>query len=185
MKLADIHVDRLAVVYYPDPVLRKVCVEISEFDGQLEAVGRRMLELMRSDRGIGLAGPQVGLLLRLFVCNVTGDPKDDMICVNPRLADFDGGAEMSEGCLSLPDVTVPVRRPESVTIHALDGAGRPFTRVADGLLGRVWQHETDHLDARMIIDYMSTEAELANRRALKQLEQDYRRSSARKPARRR
>ncbi|UCG15710.1 MAG: peptide deformylase [Phycisphaerales bacterium] len=182
MRLSEIRLDRLRIHAYPDPVLRKACAEITEFGPPLEALAGRMLELMREDRGVGLAGPQVGLLVRIFVCNATGDPKDDMVCVNPRLSDFEGGAELEEGCLSLPDVTVPVRRPEAVTIAAMGADGRPFTRRSNDLWARVWQHETDHLDARMIIDYMSTESALANQRVLKQLEQEYRRRTKRKPA---
>lgn len=182
MKLSAIQLDQLRIVKYPDPVLRKVCAGITEFGPELEALGRRMLELMRQNRGIGLAGPQVGLLLRLFVCNTTGEPEDDMIWVNPTLSEFAGGEEADEGCLSLPEVTVPVRRPAMVTITARDPAGHPIVRRLDGLNARVWQHETDHLDGRLIIDYMSTESEFANRRVLKQLESEYRPRPTRKLA---
>jgi peptide deformylase len=182
MKLSSIQLGRLRIVKYPDPVLRQVCAEVTEFGPALEALGRRMLELMRQDRGVGLAGPQVGLLLRLFVCNTTGEPEDDMIWVNPKLSDFEGGEEANEGCLSLPEVTVPVRRPALVTITARDAAGREIVRRGEGLTARVWQHETDHLDGRLIIDYMSTESEFANRRALKELESEYRPRRGRKLA---
>ena len=185
MKLSDLRLDRLRIHEYPEPVLRQTCAEITEFGQPLEALAGRMLELMRSDRGVGLAGPQVGLPIRIFVCNATGDPKDDMVFVNPKLSDFEGGAEVEEGCLSLPDVTVPVRRPEAVTITAVDTTGQPFSRRSNDLWARIWQHETDHLDARMIIDYMSTESALANQRVLKQLEQEYRRRAKQKPAGRR
>jgi peptide deformylase len=182
MKLAAIQLDQLRIVKYPDPVLRQVCAEITEFGPGLEALGRRMLELMRQNRGIGLAGPQVGLLLRLFVCNTTGEPEDDRIWVNPKLSDFEGGEEANEGCLSLPEVTVPVRRPARVTITARDPAGREIVRRGEGLNARVWQHETDHLVGRLIIDSMSTESEFANRQALKQLESEYRPRRERKLA---
>lgn len=183
MRLVDIDIKKLRIVEYPDPVLRKVSVEIDALGPPLEALAQRMLELMREGRGIGLAGPQVGLALRIFVCNTTDDPANDMVCVNPTLADFEGGAEMEEGCLSLPEINVPVRRPEGVTLSALDAHGHPFIRRSNDLWARVWQHETDHLDARLIIDYMSTEAAMSNRRALKQLEQQYQRLAKRKPLR--
>jgi peptide deformylase len=183
MKLAAINLDQLRIVEYPDPILRKVSVEIGEFGPHLDALAHRMLGIMRDGRGIGLAGPQVGLPLRIFVCNITDDPANDMVCVNPSLSDFDGGAEMEEGCLSLPEIGVPVRRPQAATINALDAHGRPFSRRADDLWARVWQHEYDHLDARLIIDYMSTESAMSNRRTLKQLEQDYQRRTQRKPQR--
>lgn len=182
MKISDIQIDRLRIVEYPEPVLRKTCWEVTEFGPKLEALCRKMLEIMRADRGIGLAGPQVGLPLRLFVCNTTADPANDLICVNPALEDFEGGDDLEEGCLSLPEVAVPVRRPGSVTLRAVDPHGNPFTQRSSDLLARVWQHENDHLDGRMIIDYMSTESALANRRALKLMEENYRRRTRRRTA---
>ncbi len=182
MRIADIPIDRLRIIEYPEPVLRTTCREVTEFGPDLEALCRRILELMRADRGIGLAAPQVGLPLRFFVCNVTDDPANDLICVNPVLEDFEGADELEEGCLSLPEVAVPVRRAGAVTLRAVDPHGNPFTQRSTGLLARVWQHENDHLDGRMIIDYMSTESALVNRRALKRMEENYRRRARRKTA---
>jgi len=143
-----------------------------------------MLELMRDGKGVGLAGPQVGLPLRLFVCNTTGNPQDNRVYVNPELSDLEGNAEAGEGCLSLPEVTVPMRRAESVTMTACDTDGQEFRVTGTDLEARVWQHEHDHLDGRLIIDNMPTSAELANRRILKQLEQDYRARKKKQAARR-
>ncbi len=164
---------RLAIVSYPEPVLRKKCAAIEVFDGRLSDLVARMLELMKAARGVGLAAPQVGIPIRLFVYNLTGEPGDDGVCVNPELSEPDGAAEMEEGCLSIAGVDVPMRRAAAVTLRACDAAGRPWQTRAEDLLARVFQHETDHLDGRLIIDNMSEAVRIQNRRAIKLLEDEY------------
>ncbi len=168
-----VNAEKLKIICYPDPRLRKHCEPVAAFDASLAAMARRMLELMRSADGVGLAAPQVGVLVRLFVCNVTGDPKDDMIFVNPQLADLDGAAMGEEGCLSIPDVTVSVRRAARCRMMAHSLEGDAFAMEGVDLAARVWQHETDHLEGRLIVDRMSEADKIANRRVLKKLEQDY------------
>ncbi len=165
--------DKLGITFYPDPILKKVCAPVATFGPDLTALADRLLTLMREGRGIGLAAPQVGILIRLFVCNATGEPGDDYICVNPRFAQLEGAEEKEEGCLSLPGVTVNMRRATRAVIDAFDTDGRPFQKTATDLVARIWQHEADHLDGRMITDNMSTTDEIVNRRAIKQLEADF------------
>jgi len=165
---------RLRIVHYPDPVLKKRAVEVSKFDAEIAALAERMLELMREAKGVGLAAPQVGVGLRMFVCNPTGEPGDDLICVNPRLTGMFGGEEREEGCLSIPGITVTMRRATQVVMEAFDVHGKPFQLTGTEIRARVWQHEMDHLDGRLIIDNMSSIDEIANRRALKQLQDHYR-----------
>lgn len=167
--------DRLTIVHYPDPVLRKRCREVTVFDERLAALAGRMLELMRAHNGVGLAAPQVGVPIRMFVFNASGEADGDGVCVNPTLHDGEGAEEMLEGCLSLPNVEVPIRRAVSVTLRGQDAAGAVFESAGAGLLARVWQHEVDHLNGRLIIDGMSEAERIANRKALKQLEAKTRR----------
>lgn len=162
----------LRIVFYPDPVLKKRCAPVTEFDGKLETMARRMLELMHDGKGIGLAAPQVGVPVRMFVCNPTGEPPDDRVYVNPSFAELTGAAEMEEGCLSIPGALVTMRRAKHAVMRAFDLAGHPIEVTGDDLRARVWQHESDHLDGRLIIDNMSPTDEIANRRALKQLKGD-------------
>jgi peptide deformylase len=109
-----------------------------------------MLELMRASRGIGLAAPQVGLSVRLFVADIGDGP----VCVvNPTIAPVASRDRMAEGCLSLPDVTVEVERASAIEVHGFDAAGKALHFAARGLLARVLQHELDHLDGILIIDY--------------------------------
>lgn len=163
----------LSLVYYPHPVLRKRCRPIERFDASLAALAARMFDIMREERGIGLAAPQVGLSVQMFVCNATGEPEGDMICVNPVLLDPEGVAEGDEGCLSIPDVSVPMRRATRITLKAFDATGRSFQLTGEALLARVWQHEYDHLLGRLIVDSMNDAVRIENRRAIKQLEDDF------------
>lgn len=142
-----------------------------------------MIELMFEAEGIGLAAPQIGLNWRLFVAHVPAneerstesDPPtataEPVVYINPVLSDPKGElVAYEEGCLSLPDITGEVMRPEHITISATDLEGQRFTRTAGGLLARCWQHEFDHLEGVLIIDRMTQMSRLKNRTAVKRLE---------------
>jgi peptide deformylase len=162
---------KLEIVTYPNPALRAAASPIESIDDTVRAGAARMLELMHRAEGAGLAAPQVGLPWRMFV---TGgrEEQPDRVYVNPRIDMHNGDLEVRpEGCLSLPGVTVDVRRPVTATITAQDLDGREFTLTASDLPARVWQHEIDHLDGILIIDKMSPMDRLASRRILKELEQ--------------
>ncbi len=167
----------LKIVLYPDPVLRQPCAPIERVDAPVTALAARMLELMHEAEGIGLAAPQVGVPVRLFVCNPTGKEGEDAVYVNPHLVEAHGADEKEEGCLSLPGVHVVMRRATRVVLEALDEKGSAVRKEGTELEARVWQHEIDHLDGRLIIDAMSPSDEIANRRALRQLEERYARAT--------
>ena len=170
----DVDIDGLHIVFYPHPSLRVKAKDIEQVDDTVRAVAAKMLELMHEARGIGLAAPQVNLPWRLFVANVPDQTDGDRVYINPVLTDPQGPVEREEeGCLSLPDIRGDITRPGGITITALDLEGREFTETADDLLARCWQHETDHLDGKLIIDRMNRMDRLANRRKIKQLELDY------------
>jgi peptide deformylase len=179
LRLNSIDPTKFEVVIYPDPALRRAAKPLDRFDGELAAVAHRMLHLMRQHKGVGLAAPQVGQSIRLFVCNVTGQPGDDLVCINPELLDLAGDAVAEEGCLSLPEVTVTKHRAESCRLRAMDLSGAWFERSGSGLAARCWQHELDHLNGRLIIDNMSEADRIANRRALKELESSRKKAAAR------
>lgn len=176
----------LYLVEYPDPVLRQKAKPIADVSPQWRAIAERMLDIMDDERGIGLAGPQVGLAWRIFVLDVPAvesgedarSPKDNpptatdgpMVFINPTLK-LEGPVEpYEEGCLSLPDIRGDVLRPPVVTVTALDEHGKQFTLRAGGLLARCIQHETDHLDGVLIIDKMTQGSRMKNRKAIKDLE---------------
>ena len=169
----SVELRNVAIVHYPNPCLRQVCKPITEFDDDLAALADRMLELMHSGRGVGLAGPQVGVLTRMFVMSTTGEKKDDLVFVNPEIRDMHGSREAEEGCLSLPEVYAQVRRAARCRIVAQDLSGAPLEMEGEDLLCRVWQHETDHLNGVLILDRMGPGDKIATKKKLKELEATY------------
>lgn len=163
----------LHIIHYPDPRLRKTCAPINEFNDDLRALVERMYALMETGRGVGLAGPQVGVTQRLFVMNETGAPDDNRVFINPVIRDGHGSAEAEEGCLSLPGINVNVRRAQTCRVSAQDINGERFELEAEDLVARICQHETDHLNGVMIIDRMGPSDRIATRQTLKALEQQY------------
>ena len=163
-------VSRLEIAQYPDPALRTVARPIDPIDDTVRDVAARMLALMQEVEGAGLAAPQVGLSWRMFVTRAD-DEHPQRVFINPGNPKLDGEMELhAEGCLSLPGLTVDVRRPALVTVTTLDLEGREFTITATGLMARIWQHEHDHLNGVLIIDKMTPMDRIANRRLLKELE---------------
>lgn len=162
---------RRRLVLYPDPVLRRRADPVIAFDDSLRELLADLRILMKQHHGAGIAAPQAGASLRVFLTGSEDPDAEPVAFVNPRLHDFAGeGVAASEGCLSLPHIEGEVLRPKEVSITAFDAEGREFTLRSDGFLARVWQHEMDHLEGVLIIDRMRTLDRLANRRAVKELE---------------
>ncbi|MDX2199883.1 MAG: peptide deformylase [Phycisphaerae bacterium] len=163
----------LGMLHYPDPRLRRVAKPVEDFGPWLDALIARMFEIMRDHKGVGLAAPQVGVDLRLFVMNATGEAVDDRVYLNPKLDQRSGWAEAEEGCLSLPGINVQVRRSVKCRLIAQDRNGKPIEAISSGFVSRIWQHEIDHLDGVMIIDKMAPSEAIAVRKVLRSLEADY------------
>ena len=162
---------KLQIVKYPDPVLRKKTQEIDPKLPLVQAVAARMIDLMHEASGVGLAAPQVGLPWRMFVTSYSGEPGDEQVFINPVLRDPSREVELvDEGCLSLPGVRVTMRRPRGITIQATSLEGEPFALASEDFPARVWQHEYDHLEGVLIIDRMSAVDVRANKRAIRELE---------------
>ncbi len=165
--------EELKIILYPDPRLKKQSRRVTEFDEKLKALTARMFELMREAKGVGLAAPQVGENIRLFVMNPTGEPADDQIYVNPELSEAEDSEEGEEGCLSLPKVTVNIVRDRAIKMKAQDLQGKPIEKSATGYIARIWQHEFDHLNGILLTDRMGAVAKLTHRKTLKELEEQY------------
>ena len=146
---------------------------MTAFDGALTALVERMLALMETGKGVGLAAPQVGVTQRLLVMNPTGEPGATQVLVNPAIHDAHGSAEAEEGCLSLPGVNVQVRRAQRCRVTAQDLQGRPIELELQDLPARVCQHETDHLNGVLIIDRMGPSDRMATRKILRALEDQF------------
>ncbi len=181
---------KLRIELYPTEVLKTKAQPV-ELNNETRAIGLRMIDLMHGAQGIGLAAPQVGLSLRMFVAHVPTDPDLDpseldpvipiscdtpQVFLNPAITEFSKDLEpYEEGCLSLPGITGEVSRPSTVTMEATDLEGNSVTLKASGLLARCWQHEIDHLDGVLILDKMAQMSRLKNRGRIKQMEKAARR----------
>ena len=164
----------LQILRYPHPVLSESAREVDVFDDELRNLAARMIETMYEAEGVGLAAPQVGHSIRLFVADPRDSPEPDpVVFVNPRL-ELDGGLEIfEEGCLSIPEIRINVRRPGTARIFASDLDGQPFSLESDGFAARVWQHEFDHLEGRLIVHRMNPRDRLVHRRALKEMRAEF------------
>ena len=165
--------DDLKIIDYPDPRLRKASSAVKSIDASLKALAERMLQLMREHRGVGLAAPQVGVNIRLFVMNHSGDPKDDRVFVNPELTEAEGAEEAEEGCLSLPGINARIVRDKTIRLRATDLEGNLIDQVESGYIARIWQHEFDHLNGTLIIDRMGSVAKMAAKKTLRELEEKF------------
>lgn len=134
---------------FPAAVLRRKAEAFDLFGASAETIAAAMLALMRRKHGIGLAAPQVGLSVRLLVADIGDGP---VILANPELVPLPRKETATEGCLSLPGISVEVERALAVEVAAVNLSGQPMHFLARGLLARVLQHEVDHLDGTLIID---------------------------------
>ena len=149
---------QLAIITIPDPILRQVATKVERVDDTLRRLADDMLDTMYNAPGIGLAAPQVGVSRRLVVLDVSerDGEKRPLVLINPVLTRLsDERRVYEEGCLSIPDVKVEIERPAALTMCYLDRDGKPQELAADGLLATAIQHEIDHLDGRLIIDFLS------------------------------
>jgi peptide deformylase len=148
----------LPIVTIPDPILRQVSDPVEEVDGAVRKLIDDMLETMYAAPGIGLAAVQVGIPRRLLVLDVAdeGEDKKPLALINPEIVALGSTTRVyEEGCLSIPDVRVDIERPETVTVRYIDRDGKQQELAADGLLATAIQHELDHLDGHLIIDFLS------------------------------
>jgi len=175
-------VPTMEIVLYPDPFLNKKCRFVTPDEiksgvagkWNLEELFTRMSATMYAAEGIGLAAPQVGEGLRLFVYDISPDRNEPQIVINPVLSKMRGTIVEEEGCLSIPRVRAKVKRSNELQLDGVDLKGEAVSIHADDLLGRVFQHETDHLDGVLFIKHLGMASRLMVRRALTELEEDYR-----------
>lgn len=144
------------ILIYPDPILRKRCKPVVEFDKNLEDLVNDMAETMYDASGIGLAAIQINVLKRVIVMDLSESRDQLQVFVNPEIIDLEQGMrEFEEGCLSVPGFFVPVSRPARVLVKAQNVQGNHFEVTADDVLSVCIQHELDHLDGKVFVDYLS------------------------------
>ncbi|MDA8884629.1 peptide deformylase [Gammaproteobacteria bacterium] len=147
----------LKILKYPDPRLRTVAENIILFDKSLKNLSKDMLETMYAENGIGLAATQVDIHTRLIVMDISDDRNEPMIFVNPVVTVLDNKSLVpcEEGCLSIPGASVEVSRPDKIKLNWLDLSGKDHESFPEGLLAVCIQHEIDHLQGKLLVDYLS------------------------------
>ena len=172
----DIHLitpmTKLAILEYPDPRLRTTAEAIAIVDDAVRQLADDMLETMYAAKGVGLAASQVDVHRRLLVLDVSDTRDQPLVLINPEILAAEGRAPGEEGCLSLPGIYDKLERAERIKVRALDRNGMPFELEADGMLAVCIQHEMDHLDGKLFVDYLSElKRQLIRRRLQKERKQ--------------
>jgi peptide deformylase len=163
----------LKILIFPDPRLRTKAVPVEAVDDSIRVLVDNMLETMYAAPGIGLAATQVDVHKRVLVLDVS-ESKDEPQCfINPELLEQEGSCMAEEGCLSVPEVTEEVERAERIRVQALGADGKPFELEAEGLLAVCIQHEMDHLEGKLFVDYLSElKRQRIKKKAVKARKQD-------------
>jgi peptide deformylase len=143
------------ILHYPDPRLRQVAKPVEAVDDQIGRLVDDMTETMYAAPGIGLAAVQINVALRVVVIDVSETRDQLQVFINPQILEKDGSQVFEEGCLSVPGIFDEVERAKHIRVRALNRDGDPFELEADGLLATCIQHEIDHLDGRVFVDYLS------------------------------
>lgn len=161
----------LDILHFPDPRLRNKARPVEHVDDALRRLVRDMFETMYQAPGIGLAAVQINDPRRVVVIDISEQHDQPLCLINPEILERDGVEEMDEGCLSVPGIYEKVQRADRVRVRALDQQGEPFELEAEGLLAVCIQHEIDHLEGKLFVDYLS---KLKRQRIRKKLEKESR-----------
>lgn len=165
-----------AILEFPDPRLRTRAQPVTRFDAELHRVIDDMLETMYTAPGIGLAATQVDVHLRLIVIDISADRNDPFILINPEILAREGEIATEEGCLSVPGYFDEVTRASKIRVGARDRDGNVFERDCEDVLAVCVQHEMDHIDGKLFVDYLSS---LKRERVRKKLEKERKERAAR------
>ncbi len=162
----------LTILEFPDERLRKKAKPVESVDLQTRQLIDDMLETMYAAPGIGLAATQVNVRKRILVLDISEEKNTPLALINPELLRKEGEEESDEGCLSVPGVFEKVKRAEKIRVRALDGDGNSFEMDAEGLLAVCIQHEIDHLEGKLFVDYLSPlKRQLARKKVKKEQRQ--------------
>lgn len=164
----------MEVVHYGDPILRKKCKAVNDFKN-LEGLINDMFDTMYEENGIGLAANQVGVDLNLFIIDISDieeEGENIHVFINGKILESSGESWFEEGCLSIPDVRLDVKRPETITFKYKDRSGNEHVKEFNGLLARAIQHEVDHLNGVFIVDRVTSISKMKVDKELKAIEKD-------------
>jgi peptide deformylase len=167
------------ILEFPDPRLRTRAQPVTRFDADLHRVVDDMLETMYAAPGIGLAATQVDVHQRLVVIDISADRNDPLILINPEILSREGEIATEEGCLSVPGYFDEVKRAAKIRVRAQDRDGNTFERDCEDILAVCVQHEMDHIDGKLFVDYLSS---LKRERVRKKLEKERKERAAKSSA---
>jgi len=159
----------LNILHYPDPRLRQKAQPVEKVDHEIRQFVADMFETMYDAPGIGLAAVQANVQKSIIVIDISEDKSTPLCFINPKILQRDGIEEMEEGCLSVPGIYEKVKRANHIKVSALDKEGKSFEMEAEGLLAVCIQHEMDHLDGKLFVDYLS---EMKRQRIRKKIEKN-------------
>jgi len=163
---------KLAILEYPDPRLRTTAAAVDVVDDNVRSLAADLLETMYAAKGIGLAATQVDVHRRVLVLDVSEERNEPLVLINPEIVSATGRGPGEEGCLSVPDIYEKVQRATHIRVRSLGRDGVPFELEAEGLLAVCIQHEMDHLDGKLFVDYLSElKRQLIRRRLEKERKQ--------------
>jgi peptide deformylase len=169
-----IDITKCRITNYPAEVLGKAAKPVENIDDNTRKLVEKMTDIMLKNKGIGLAAPQAGVALRLFIISLNGTREAVKVYVNPTVTpttnEFDA---IEEGCLSVPGVYTKIRRYRKCKVTATDLDGNEFTEEAEGLYARCLQHENDHIEGMTIADRMPSAARISHRKQLKRLQEEH------------
>lgn len=167
--MQNIDVDKCRITHYPASVLGERSKPVEKVDENVRLLVEKMTEIMLENKGVGLAAPQAGVSLRLFIISLDGTAQSVRVYVNPTVTPIGDLDSIDEGCLSVPGVYAKIPRYKKCEVTATDLDGNEFTEEAEGLYSRALQHEYDHIEGMTIINRMGQVAKIAHRRQLRKL----------------
>jgi len=168
-----IDISKCRITHYPSEVLAKPAKPVEKIDNNIRQLVQKMTDIMLEKKGVGLAAPQVGVPLRLFIISLDGSRENIKVYINPTVTPRGELDEAEEGCLSVPGIYTKIRRYKKCKVTATDLDGNEFTEEAEGLYARCLQHESDHIEGMTIADRMPSAARITHRKQLKKLREQH------------
>jgi peptide deformylase len=169
-----IDIEKCHITHYPANVLGEKAQPVEQIDENIRQLVDKMADVMIKNKGVGLAAPQVGVGLRLFIISLDGTKEKVRAYVNPTVTPSGELVSVDEGCLSVPGIYTGIRRYKNCTVTATDLDGNEFTDEGEGLYARALQHEYDHIEGMTIVSRMGSAAKIVHRRQLKKLQNNKR-----------
>ncbi len=169
-----VDIEKCRITHYPAAVLAEAAKPVEKIDDSIRRLTEKMTQIMLEQKGVGLAAPQAGVSLRVFIISIDGTKEKVKVYINPTVTPAGASILSEEGCLSVPGVRTRIRRYQKCTVTATDLAGNEFTEQAEGLYARALQHEYDHIQGITIVNRMGQVAKIAHRKQLKKLKEEHR-----------